>query len=358
MKKALLYLSVLCSLSILLTGCSSEGTDNAQLEADISPVIPKINSTVLSVRVADNQQVKRGDSLIVLDTATFAIAVSQAEISLLQALRNVNLATNNKASASVNVSSVTATSNAFSGTLASAKAEVESARVRLQVADKNAGRYTQLLAERSTTQQQSDQVNSDKVEASSKLQSALARLNALVKQIESSKMQITNTRTQVASSSEGISLAELAVRQAQMNLKAARLQLSYCTILAPADGVVSKKNVQVGQVVGIGEPLMAIVNNKLIWVVANFKETQIEKMKIGQAAEVSVDAYGSKTFNGKVESFAQATGAKFSLLPSDNATGNFVKVTQRIPVKIMMTENNSEYPLRAGMSVSVKVKLN
>lgn len=357
MKKSINYLLVLLTLSVALAGCSGEGTDNAQLEADISPVIPKVNSTVTAVRVTDNQEVKKGDVLIVLDTATFKIAVTQAEIALAQAQRNVNMAANNKTSANVNVSNVTASSNAVSVTLASAEADITSAKEQLQVAEKNFDRYAQLLDQKSATQQQFDQVKANKADAAAKLQSVVSKRNALLKQIQASQLEIASTRTQVSNSNEGISLAQLAVKQAQANLDAAKLQLSYCTVKAPADGIVSKKNVQIGQVVAIGEPLMSIANDKQVWVVANFKETQIEKMRVGQEVEVDVDAYSDTTFKGKVESFSQATGARFSFLPADNATGNFVKVTQRIPVKIAMpSSQNTKYPLRAGMSVYAKVK--
>jgi membrane fusion protein (multidrug efflux system) len=125
------------------------------------------------------------------------------------------------------------------------------------------------------------------------------------------------------------------------------------------DGIVSKKNIQIGQVVAPGQPLMAIADSKKIWVVANFKETQLEKIHPGQKAEIEVEAYSDGNFSGKVESIAQATGAKFSFLPADNATGNFVKVTQRIPVKIMLDEGaQKKYALRAGMSVNVTVNTN
>ncbi|NJN32953.1 MAG: HlyD family secretion protein [Saprospiraceae bacterium] len=168
---------------------------------------------------------------------------------------------------------------------------------------------------------------------------------------------ISTTQSTINTSDNGIALAELAVKQAEANLESAQLLLSYCVIKAPASGVISKKNVQKGQVVGIGQPLMAITNHEKIWVIANFKETQIEKMKIGQEAEIEVDAYEKKVFKGTIESFSQATGAKFSLLPPDNATGNFVKVTQRIPTKILIDEaKDTNYPLRAGMSVKVKIK--
>jgi membrane fusion protein (multidrug efflux system) len=168
--------------------------------------------------------------------------------------------------------------------------------------------------------------------------------------------QVETSKAGVNSSDAGLELAEIAVKQAEANLASAKLQLSYCSILAPADGVISKKNVQNGQVISTGQPLMAVTNNKKIWVVANFKETQIEKMKIGQEAEIVVDAFDDEPLKGKVQSFSQATGSKFSLLPADNATGNFVKVTQRIPVKIMLENSNRNSNLRAGMSVVVTVK--
>ncbi|MFD1257723.1 HlyD family secretion protein [Mucilaginibacter terrae] len=359
MKTFCYHLIIISLFSVALAGCSGEGTDNAQLEADISPVIPKVNSTVTAVRVGDNQPVKKGDVLIVLDTATFKIAVSQAEIALAQAEKNVALADNNKTSASVNVSNVTANSDAVATTLTAAEADIASAKEQLQVAERNFDRYAKLLEQKSATQQQFEQFKANKAEAEAKLQSVVSKRNSLLKQIKAGRLEIANTRTQVSNTSEGISIARLAVKQAQVNLDAAKLQLSYCTIKAPANGIVSKKNVQVGQVVAIGEPLMAIANDNQVWVIANFKETQIEKMRVGQEVDIDVDAYSDTTFHGKVESFSQATGARFSFLPADNATGNFVKVTQRIPVKIsMVADKNMKYPLRAGMSVNAKVKTN
>ncbi|SFD15295.1 membrane fusion protein, multidrug efflux system [Chitinophaga sp. CF118] len=357
--KAIYTLLPILLASLFMAGCSGEGTDNAQLEADISPVIPKVNSTVMEVRVTDNQQVKKGDTLIILDDATYKIAVEESEIALLQATRNVKVASINNSSANVNVSNVTANSYAVSATLSSANTTIESAKAQLAVAEKNFERYSTLLQQKSTTQQQFDQVNADKIAAEARLQTAIGQRDALLKQIDASRLQIENTRTQLSGTNENIGLAELSVKQAQAKLDASRLQLSYCTIVAPADGVVSKKNVQIGQVVAIGNPLMAIANNRKVWVVANFKETQLEEIRPGQDVKVEVDAYPDTTFSGKVESISQATGARFSFLPADNATGNFVKVTQRIPVKITMAENMSQnYPLRAGMSVYVKVKTN
>lgn len=354
MKKSISY--ILISSSILFASCSgNQTTDNAQLETDISPVIPKINGSVAKIYVEDNQVVKEGDTILVLDDANYKIAVKQAEIAVLSAKRNTSLARSNKDVIGANINSVTANSNAVAANLNAAQAGVNAAKIKFEVSDKNFQRFKTLLEQKSATQQQYDGIKAERDANEQLLKIAEGQVIALQQQIAASKSQITSTAANANPLNEGISLAELNVKQAEANLEAAQLQLSYCVVTAPCSGVVSKKNVQKGQVVSIGQPLMAITNNTKVWVVANFKETQIKNMKVGQDAEIEVEAY-DKTFKGKVESLSQATGSKFSLLPADNATGNFVKVTQRIPVKIVITENNNEYPLRAGMSVEVKVK--
>ncbi len=354
MKNSLPYISILAI--IFLASCGGkQSTDNAQLETDISPVIPKINGIVSKIFVEDNQVVKEGDTILVLDDATYKIAVKQAEIAVLSAKKNTSLARSNKDVIGANISSVTANSNAVAANLSSAQAGVNAAKVKLEVSNKNYQRFKTLLEQKSTTQQQFDGIKAERDANEQLLKIAEGQVTALQQQIAASKTQIKSTAANASPLNEGIGLAELNVRQAETNLEAAQLQLSYCVVTAPCNGVVSKKNVQKGQVVSVGQPLMAITNNTKVWVVANFKETQIKNMKVGQEAEIEVEAY-DKTFKGKVESFSQATGSKFSLLPADNATGNFVKVTQRIPVKIVITDSSNEYPLRAGMSVSVNVK--
>ena len=348
----------LIALSVLFASCSGkEKTDNAQLETNISPVIPKINSTVVKVFVEDNQMVKEGDTLVMLDDANYKIAVQQAEIAVALAKQNVQLSRSSRGTVASSVSSAAANSSAVAANMSAAKAGVDAALVRLDVTNKNYQRFKNLLEQKSATQQQFDGVRAEKENAEAQVRIAQAQISSLNKQIDASKYQVATTQTTVATSDNSIGLAELSVKQAENNLEAAKLQLSYCAITAPANGIVSKKNVQKGQVVAIGQPLMAVADNNKIWVVANFKETQIEKMREGQEVEIEVDAYSKKTFKGKVASFSQATGSKFSLLPADNATGNFVKVTQRIPVKIEFTGGkDANYPLRAGMSVTVKVK--
>ncbi len=353
----LLNVILLGSTLLLLASCSGkEKTDNAQIDASISPVIPKVNSTVVDVLVADNENVKTGDTLVILDDATFQIAVKQAEVALALAQQNVVLSKSSRNTASSSVATVTANSAAVAANMTAAKAGVDAAQVKLNLATKNYERYRNLLEQKSATQQQFDGVKAEKDAAEAQLTVAQAQVTALGKQIEASKAQVNTTQSTVATSDNSVGIAELAIRQAENALEMAKLQLSYCVITAPADGVVSKKNVQKGQVVSIGQPLMAITDDKEVWVVANYKETQIENMKVGQEADIELDAYGDKTFHGKIESFSQATGAKFSLLPPDNATGNFVKVTQRIPVRIRIEDADKAYPLRAGMSVYVTVK--
>lgn len=356
MKKSIFYSFFIACF--LFVGCSgNQTTDNAQLEGDISPIIPKINSTVVSVLVGDNQAVKEGDTLLILDDASYKIAVAQAQIALEQAQQNVKLSKSNSNTSLASVSTIKANSNVISANITSVNAGIEAAKTRVELATKNFVRYEKLFQQKSGSQLQYDVAKAEKEAAEAQLKIAEGQANSLTQQIDAAKQQVVTGQAALASSKEGTTLTELAVRQAQQNLEAAKLLLSYCVITSPTNGIISKKNVQKGQVVSIGQPLMAVTDNKSIWVIANFKETQIANMKVDQPVEIEIDAYSKKTFQGKIASFSQATGAKFSLLPADNATGNFVKVTQRIPVKIVFTEAPSaEYPLRTGMSVSVKVK--
>ena len=159
-------------------------------------------------------------------------------------------------------------------------------------------------------------------------------------------------------SGRNIALAETVVKEREADLEYAQLQLSYAYILAPTSGVISRKSVQPGQLVQAGQSLFALVTAKQKWVIANFKETQLEKMKPGQVVEIAVDAFPHESFQGKVESLSPATGARFALLPADNASGNFVKVVQRVPVKIVLTDAPEKASLlRAGMNVIVDVHL-
>ena len=352
-------LSSLLLLTAFMSCSSGEETDNAQIQADISPVIPKVGGTVIAIKTDDNQPARLGDTLVLLDDREFRLRVQQAEIALRQAQANVVLAQKSTRSAQIGTNSASESSGAAAAGIEQARAGVKAAEVRVRQATLNVDRQAQLLAEQSTPQAVYDNVKADKEGAEAALSIAQAQVAVLQRQAGAAKTGVSSARNQASVAGEGIALARLAVEQARATLQTARLQHSYTIITAPATGIISDKSVQVGQVVAPGQPLMKVANGSRVWVVANFKETQMGDMRVGQPAEVKVDAYPDKTFKAKVESVSPATGAKFSMLPPDNATGNFVKVTQRLPVKIVFTDQaDPASPLRPGMSVAVTVLKN
>lgn len=281
-------------------GQSHEDTDDAQVDANITPVLPRIAGYVSQILVTDNQHVDAGTPLVLLDVRELQIKVQNAEA----ALRN--------AEAAVTV----------------ARANVNTAEVNERKTLTDLERDRNLLAGNALTKQQFDVTR-----AASEAAAA-----------------------QLAASRDQISVAEAQVAQRRADLDLAKLQVSYGTIVAPVSGMTSKKNVEVGQYIQAGQPLMALSENSDVWVTANFKETQLEVIHPNQQVDFHVDAYPDVVFQGHVESISPATGAKFALLPPDNATGNFVKVVQRVPVKIILNgPTNPKYPLRPGMSAEVVV---
>jgi membrane fusion protein (multidrug efflux system) len=306
-------------------------TDDAQVDADISPVLARVSGYVEEIRFEENQHVNKGDTLVKLDDRDLRIKVLQAQAALDNATANISVAKANAGTAQANT--------------ATASSNVEAAKIRLWKATQDFNRYENLLKDKAITQQQYDVVKAEKLSAETALESAN-------RQQASSSMQGQATGQQ-------ISVAQSVIAQRQADLDYAQLQLNYATITAPASGLASKKNIQVGQFINAGTPLFAIVSDSGVYVVANFKETQLEKMKTGLPAEITADAFPDQGIPGTVYSFSPATGAKFSLLPPDNATGNYVKVVQRIPVKIKLNaDKETMEKLRAGMSVNVSVKLN
>ncbi|NTU91793.1 MAG: HlyD family secretion protein [Chlorobiaceae bacterium] len=275
-------------------------TDNAQIEGDIYPVIPRVPGKVVEVTVRDNQRVAKGDVLIRIDPSDYQIRRDMAEAALM-----------------------------------SAKAAVSAAKASITAASASA---TKLEADlrRSRNLQQKDVISKSELDA------AQAGATASVAQRAAAGDQYE------------ASLAQVKLKEAE--LKNAELQLSWAEITAPAAGRISKKNVQPGQYVAPGQQLIAIVGSSDLWVVANFKETQLEHMRPGQPVIITVDAFPGKEFKGHVESISAGTGAKFTLLPPDNASGNFVKVTQRVPVKIVF-DQKPDAPLAAGMNVIAEVKV-
>jgi membrane fusion protein (multidrug efflux system) len=368
-----------------------ESTDDAQVDAHMTQIAARVGGTVTKVAVDDNQLVEAGALLVQLDPGDYQVAVDKARAELADAEANALAAQSN-----VPITSTTAASNvttarggitqAQSGVAASekeieaARARIVSAQARLHETEANAAKSSRdverlrgLLAKDEVSQQMFDATSataeaqkatveaarSQVAEAEAGLrvaESKLAQARAGESQAHAELQTAQTGPSQVTATKARASAAEAHVQQARATLAQAELNLQYATVKAPVRGVVSKKSINAGQVVQGGQPLMAIVQLDEVWITANFKETQLKEMRPGQRAVIEVDAYGGKEYRGKVDSIAGATGARFSLLPPENATGNFVKVVQRVPVKIVLDPGQDpEHLLRPGMSVTPTV---
>jgi membrane fusion protein (multidrug efflux system) len=326
-------------------GLHHEETDDAQVESDISPVIPRISGYVTRVRVKDNQWVKKGDTLLVLDDRDLRLKLDQADAALATAKNNLDVARASTNAANANIASSKAS-------ISTIDAQIEAAKVNVWRATQDYTRYENLIKDHSVTQQQYEQALAAK-------QTAERQLQVLVEQKNQASSQTSAVASQSNATSRQIGVSNAVVRQREVDIEDAKLNLSYTVVTAPEEGQVSKVNVQQGQFLQAGQSYFSIVHNNDIWVVANFKETQLDKMKAGQKAVISVDAFSSHAFEGSVSSFSPATGARFALLPPDNSSGNFVKVVQRVPVKIEFTNpaDSLVKELRPGMNVQVDVHL-
>ena len=322
-----------------------EATDDAQVSADISPVIPRVAGYVNEVKVKDNQLVKKGDTLLILDDRDYRLKVEEAEAALSSALSNLSSAKATTNAARANI----ATSAASVGTV---DAQIEAAKVNVWRTSQDYERYANLIKDHSITQQQYEQALAAK-------QTAEKQLQILQEQKKQAAQQTNAVAAQSGATSQQIGMANAAIQQRKVDVEAAKLNLSYTVITAPEDGMVSKITTQPGQFVQAGQALFAIVHSNKVWVNANFKETQLNKMKVGQKVIVKADAFKKHKFEAIVSSFSPATGSTFALLPPDNASGNFVKTVQRLPVKIEFTNTSDSllHQLRPGMNVEVDVHL-
>lgn len=322
-----------------------EDTDDAQVSADISPVIPRVSGFVKEVLVNDNQRVKKGDTLMILDDRDLQIKLEEAEASLGTAQSSLNIAKASTNAAKANISTSKASVNTVD-------AQIEAAKVNVWRASQDYDRYANLIKDHSITEQQYEQALAAK-------QIAEKQLSILQEQKNQASQQSNAVSVQSNATSQQIGAANATIKQRQVDVDAAKLNLSYTVITAPEDGEVSKVNVQPGQFVQAGQALFSIVHSNTVWVIANFKETQLKKMITGQKVIVSADAFPGHNFQGTLSSFSPATGSTFALLPPDNASGNFVKVVQRLPVKIEFTDPSDTLVkrLRPGMNVLVDVHL-
>jgi membrane fusion protein (multidrug efflux system) len=320
-------------------------TDDAQIDGDISPVVARVGGYVKEISFEENTLVNEGQILVKLDDSDYKVKLEQAQSGQQGANAGVGVTQSQIVATQANTS--TAKAN-----VESAKANVQAAVVKLNLAQKDYLRFANLIKDGSITQQAFDQAKAAKESAEAAKASAEAALQAAQDQYAATVKQVGTVQSQMA-----VNTSNINVRQSDIDF--AKLQLSYTEIKAPATGIVSKKNVQKGQLVQAGQSLFSVVNDGSIYVTANFKETQLEKIKTGSKVEIEVDAYPNEKIEGEVYNFSPITGAKGSLLPPDNATGNFVKVVQRIPVKIKINPSKELLPkLRPGMSVKASVSTN
>lgn len=322
-----------------------EDTDDAQVEANISPVISKIPGYVTKVFVDDNQFVHKGDTLLTLDQRDLQIVLAQAEAAWATAKSNLSAATANSSAANKNISTTRAA-------ITTANAQIETAKVNVWRATQDYDRYANLIKDHSITQQQYEQALAAKQLAERQLQVLIDQKNQV-----STQTGIVSSQSEATASQIGV--AESIVKQREVDVENAKLNLSYTTLIASESGIVSKVNLQEGQYLQAGQLTFSIVLNNDKWVVANFKETQYDDMHVGQKVIVHADAFPKHDFDAVLSSFSPATGSKFALLPPDNASGNFVKVVQRLPVKIEFTNKQDSLiqKLRPGMNVDVIVEL-
>lgn len=342
----LILLGAIFGISEYIYATKHVDTDDAQIDGDISPVVARVGGYVKDIRFEENTKVSQDQILVTLDDSDFKIKLEQAQAGQVGASAGVGVSQAQIVATAANTS--TAKAN-----IAAAKSNVEAANVKLNLAQKDFNRYANLIKDGAVTQQAFDQAKASKESAEAAKASAQAAYNATVDQYNAAVKQVGTTQSQLGVSNSGVT-------QRQSDVDFAKLQLSYTEIKAPATGIVSKKNVQKGQLVQAGQSLFAIVNENSLFVTANFKETQLEKIKVGSKVKITVDAYENNPIEGEVYNFAPITGAKGSLLPPDNATGNFVKVVQRVPVKIKLNTKDKELleKLRPGMSVKVSVSVN
>ena len=373
----------------LLSG--RETTDDARVDGHVYPVSAKIGGTVESVAVLENQQVEAGTILVKIDDRDYRIALTRAEADLANAVANhrevqTRLPISTVEAASRSSSSQAALTRAQSAVqsarrdLEVTRARLDTARARLRETQVNAAkeakdleRMKPLIAKDEISQQQYDgfvaaadaakaaesSAHAGVMEAESGVALAQARVHEAetaigiaesdVEAAAAAPHEVTASRARISAASAEIDRFRAAVDQARLNLE-------YTIIRAPVAGIVSRKNVEPGTVIQPGQPLMAIVPLDDVWITANFKETQLRDIRPGQAAEIEVDAYGNTMFRARVDSISAATGARFSLLPPENASGNFVKVVQRVPVKLVLIEKpDPNHVLRPGMSAVVTV---
>ena len=306
-----------------------EFTDNAQVRRHISPLNSRVQGYVKEVRFEDFQHVRKGDTLVVIDNTDFLLQLAQAEAALASARSGTRTA-----SASVST---------MANNVAVSDAQIAEAKANLDNAERNFRRFEELFRQNACTAQERDNVETAFL-------SAKARYEALLQSKQTTRLAVNEQSQRVEQTESSVKVAEAALDVARQNLR-------YTVITAPADGIVGKKEISEGQLVQPGQTLASLVWDDEVWIVANFRETQLQNIKVGCEVSITVDALRGTEIKGRVERLSNATGAAFSMIPQDNATGNFVKVEQRVPVRISLEGNSPEVlsRLKAGLNAECQV---
>lgn len=307
-----------------------EYTDNATVQQHITPINNRVQGFIKEIRFEDYQHVKKGDTLVIIDDAECRLRLAQAEADRENALAGHRVA---DAGVRTTQSNISVSDDA-----------IELARIQLENAEREDNRYASLLAENAVTQQQYDGIHTQYLAA-----------KAQYEQMSHNKQSVSMVKGEQR---ERVSQSKAGIRLAEANIKMARLNLSYCVVIATADGVVNRKEIHEGQLVQPGQTLVTIVDDNEKWVDANFRESQLPNIHVGSKVNITVDAVPDVVYKGKVISLSNATGSATSLIPLDNATGNFVKVEQRLPIRISLEGNNAKKlaKLKAGYNVECEVK--
>lgn len=322
--------AVIWGISIFFHLDKSVFTEDAQVQAYINPINTRIPGYIKAIRFSEHQQVKKGDTLVMIDNSEYKIQEEQAESMLADARANKGVAASG--------------ADIAGNGIHIADANLEELKARLVNLETNYRRYQNLLKEDVVTQFQFDQIKTD-------LDAMRAKYRALEATHQSAKLSTNET-------GKRMKVADAGIQKAQAAVDIARLNLSYTVITAPYDGVVGRKIIEEGQLVQAGQPLLSIIRSNDKWVTANYTESQIASLHIGQPVNIAIDAIAGKIYYGRIIAISGATGSSYSAVPVDNSTGNFVKVQQRIPVKIEFTAQNNPgdlSALRAGMNAEVKM---
>jgi len=306
-----------------------EETNDAQVEEYINPITARVTGYISRINYEENQDVKKGDTLLIIDDSEYQLQQQEANAALLNAQAQVQVLESNVTTTAKNANT--------------SEAQIAAAKAKLWKQQQEYDRYQKLYDAESATKQQLENVETALNVAKADYQTVINSYDAAVSKINDIKSQ------------KAVLAAEIERRQAMLGRN--KLDVSYTVIRAPYDGKMGRRTIQEGQLVQAGQTLAFIVNQATgKWIIANFKETQVSHMHIGQTANIEIDAFPGKTFNGTIESLSPATGSRFSLLPPDNSSGNFVKIVQRIPVRIKLTSNVTETALlRAGMNATVAI---